>query len=412
MASHAPTDEVDAIVAQIFSPAGHDDPYPFYARLLELAPVHRGGAGVYYISGHAAGEEALRRPELGVAGRFASIRRDWREHSTFTIPIKGIGMIDPPDHTRLRRLVTGAFTARRVQAMRDATSALVDGLLDRLAEQGSAGAPVDFMAVFAFPLPVAVISAMLGLPVDDYATIGPLIQTWALGTGPASIVSEPVIKAADAAADEVWAVLSEAVAAHRRRPGDDLLTELIQVEENGDTLSEDELVTMLFNLYMAGFLTTAHLLGNALVTFESAPDQADLLRKTPDLAACAVEELLRYDVPTHLLGRTVREDVTIGEVPIPAGASVIVLPAAANRDPSVFDQPDQLDLRRQPNPHIAFGGGIHYCLGAMLAKMEIQRALPALLQRFPGLHLGQSQRRIPGLMFRGYDSLPVHLDHR
>ena len=410
---HMRAAEADAVIAQILSPAGEENPYPFYARLLELGTVHLTADGMCYIAGHAACEMALRRPEFGLANRFDVVRPDWQDHLAFTLGQPGgMAMTEPPAHTRLRRPVSGAFTARRVQTMREDIARLVDGLLDALAEQGAGGGPVDFMEVFAYPLPVSVISAMLGLPVEDFAPINPLVRTWLAGVGPAVTVSAAQLQAADAAAEECRVLLSDAVAEQRQRPAGGLLTVLIEAADGPDGLSEEEIVSLLFNIYLAGFLTTAHLLGNSLVAFESAPDQADLLSTSPELAASAVDELLRYDAPVQLLGRMVLQAVTVDGVHLPAGTPAMILPGAGNRDPRVFDDPDLLNLRRQPNPHVSFGGGIHYCLGAILAKLEAQLALPALLQRFPDLYVGAPRRRTQGLSFRGYDSLPIHVESR
>ena len=340
------------------------------------------------------------------------MRADWRDHPTFTILSGGLPALDPPDHTRLRRLVTGAFTARRVQAMRQVIAVLVDRLLDRLAERGTGGAPVDFMSTVAFPLPVAVISAMLGLPEENFDVLGRLVARWVAGIQLTSAVSEEALKAADDAVNQIRAILSEAISARHRDPGDDVLSALIAVRDHGSGLSEDELIPTLFILYVAGFLTTAFLLGNALVAFESFPDQAGLLRDDPELTGSAVEELLRYDSPLQAVQRRVLQDVDIEGERLPAGAALLICTGAGNRDPRVFDRPDRLDLRRDPNPHLAFGGGIHYCVGAMLAKLEASVALPALLRRFPDLHLDAEPRRTPGLVLRGHAPLHVRLGQR
>jgi cytochrome P450 len=397
----------DSVLAEIFTPPGVDDPYPRYARLRAEAPVHRSADGVWYVSSYAACAEVVRAPEFGVAGRLAVLRPDWQDHPSLSLTANSMGVLDPPDHTRLRRLVVRAFTARRVAELRPTVERLVDGLLDGLGERGAGGAPVDFMAELALRLPIAVIGRLLGAPPELLDELGPLILRWIPAINPVSWADERVIPAADRAAVEIHELAAAMVAARRADQGDDLLTDLIRVEDGGERLSNAELLDTVNLLYVAGFLTTSHLLGNALVALMDAPEQAELLRTDPGCAGTAIEEFLRYDSPGQYGARTALRDTTVGGQRVSAGEIVMVMTGAANRDPAAFDRPDVLDLRRDPNPHLSFGGGIHYCLGAGLARMEATVALPALLRRFPGVRVAAGAQRAANSVFWGYRTLPV-----
>ena len=302
---------------------------------------------------------------------------------------------DPPDHTRLRRLVSSAFTARRVQALRPAVEAMVGELLDGLAGEA------DFVPAFAFPLPVNVIGELLGVPAADRAQFQTLIGDWSRVL---EVLSPEVLAKADPAAATLRAYLAGLAAERRRKPADDLLSALVAAESDGDRLTEDELLTMAALLFAAGFETTTNLLSNSLVALLSDPSQHPSLHADP---ATAVEELLRYDTSVQIVVRVVYEDIELGGVPVSAGERVVAYLGAGNRDPERFADPHRLDLGRSDNAPLSFGGGIHYCLGAPLARLEAQVALPALLRRFPGLALAGSPVRRDSLTIRGYTALPV-----
>ena len=288
---------------------------------------------------------------------------------------------NPPDHTRLRGLVHKAFTPRRVEQMRSQIQAITDGLLDRVQAAGRA----DLIAELAYPLPVTVIAAMLGVPAEDHAQF----HAWSDALAHSLDLTEDpeVYTRASRAAVALTAYLRTIIEQRRRQPQDDLLSALILAEEGGGRLSEDELYATVTLLLVAGHETTVNLIGNGVLALLRHPDQLRRLRDEPGLIRTAVEELLRYDSPVQATSRVARADLEIGGHTIRAGQQVSFLLGAANHDPARFADPTRLDLSRDPNPHLAFGSGIHYCLGAPLARLEGQIAINTLVQRLPGLAL-------------------------
>jgi cytochrome P450 len=307
-------------------------------------------------------------------------------------------VLNPPDHTRLRRLVSGAFTARRVQALRPAVARMVDDLLDAMTGE------VDFIGAFAFPLPVNVIGELLGVPAEDRAQFQPLVRDW---TQIMEVLTPDVVSHADRAAAAIRDYLADLVAQRRRRPSGDLISALIAAGEVGDRLSEDELITMSGLLFAAGFETTSNLLANGLAALLAHPQQLRLLRERPDLGQAAVEELVRFDSPVQLITRVVADPVELGGTEVAEGERVVAYLGAGNRDPERFADPDELRLDRADNAPLSFGGGIHYCLGAPLARLEAQVALPALARRFPRLALAGAPEHRDSLSIKGFSRLPV-----
>jgi cytochrome P450 len=320
---------------------------------------------------------------------------DWAEHPSLRLLFTSILTLNPPDHTRLRRLVSTSFTARRVRQLRPAVERLVDDLLDGVPEEG------DFVSAFAFPLPVNVIGELLGVPAEDRAQFQPLIRDW---TQVLDVITPEVLATADPAAAQVRDYLTGLVERRRREPRNDLISALVAAEAEGDRLTSDELLTMAALLFAAGFETTTNLLANSVVALLHNPDQHRLIG-----APNAVEELLRYDSPLQRNRRVVAHDLEFGGKQLKQGQLVLQLLGAANRDPAQFPAPDQLDVRRTPNAHLAFGRGIHFCLGAPLARLEAPIAISTLLRRFPELRLATD--RLDWWpergMFRGLKALPV-----
>ncbi|OLB78760.1 MAG: cytochrome [Actinobacteria bacterium 13_2_20CM_2_71_6] len=380
---------------------GREDPYPRYERLRQMSPMVRAEDGALVVTRYADCAQVARDPRLGHLPpdvlAFVGFP-DWSEHPALRQLFTSMLVLNPPDHTRLRRLVSGAFTARRVQALRPAIVRMVDDLLDGMAGE------VDFIGSFAFPLPVNVIGELLGVPAGDRAQFQSLVRDWTLVL---EVITPEVLSRADPAAATIRDYLAGLVAERRRRPGADLLSALVAAEEAGDQLSEDELLSTAALLFAAGFETTTNLLANGLVALLEHPAQMSLLREQPDLAQSAVEELLRFDSPVQLISRVVVEAVELGGIAVEAGERVVAYLGAGNRDPQHFTDPDQLRLNRTDNAPLSFGGGIHYCLGAPLARLEAQVALPALVRRFPRLALCGAPERRDSLSIKGFIRLPV-----
>ncbi len=396
-----------------------DTPHWAYRLLQRRDPVHQSPFGFWVLSRHLEVSAALRHPDLGVdPGRIDSsllrlgpLRRlldspasnqigrgDFLEMSGDLLLMR-----DPPDHTRLRGLVSRAFTPRQVTRLEGRIVALTEELLAPLRRRRRR---FDLMAELAYPLPARVICELIGLPPDDHELIAAHGKDLAVGLDP--LPSADQMRGADRAVVALRDHLAGPIAQRRTTPTDDLLTALVQAESGGDRLSHDELVATIVLLLIAGHETTANLIGNAVALLDGHPDQRDALRDRPELAETAVEELLRYEPPVQMTQRTALEDIELGDRVIPAGSIVILLVGAANRDPDVFPDPHRLDLGRAPNPHLSFGAGVHYCLGAALARMEGRIALPALYRALPGLRVVSPRpRHRSGFVIRGYPELPV-----
>jgi hypothetical protein len=379
------------------------DPYPTYHRLRALDPVHRSPLGFWVLTRYEDVVMALRDARFG--------KEALAELAAQRLGSESVGarlsMLDrdPPDHTRLRALVNKAFTSRVVETLRPRVQQIVDELLDRVEDAGR----MDLIEDFAYPLPVIVICEMLGVPVEDREHF----KSWGLDIArgldalllpPGSEVQQRGVAARRAITDYFRALIAE----RRAAPRADLLSALIATEEAGDKLSEDELLATCILLLIAGHETTANLIGNGALALLRHPDQFRRLREEPGLIASAVEELLRYDGPVQRTARVPSEDVSIGGRIIPKGELVMPFIGAADRDPAQFPDPDRLDIARADNRHIAFGWGIHFCLGAPLARVEGQIAVNALVQRFPKLAPATDAPEFrQSLTLRGLTSLPV-----
>jgi cytochrome P450 len=386
-----------------FDPAVVADPYPYYRRMREQDPVHRNDSvRAWFLTRHADVCELLRDE------RFSS---DGTRGERYVPPPPGRGrpgrsmlVVDPPDHTRLRNLVSKVFTPRMVERLRPRIESITADLVDRLA---SGPSRADLIEQFAYPLPVIVIAEMLGVPARDRAQFQEWSAVVVRGLDPFldSATQEAVFDARDA----LIGYLRGIIAARRREPAEDLITGMIAAQEAGDFLSEGELVAMCNLLLVAGHETTVNLIGGGTLALLRNPDQHERLRRQPALARTAVEELLRYAPPVQWTGRVATEELELGGRRIAPRQSVVGILAAANRDPEVFADPDMLDLGRDPNPHVGFGRGIHFCLGAPLARLEAQIALPLLLERFPDLRLAGEPEPRPTWNLRGLARLPVGL---
>jgi cytochrome P450 len=393
------TAETDRLLGELTTLTGRDDPYPRYARLREISPVVRAEDGALVLTRHADCAAVTRDPRLGhlPTHMLAFIGlEDWAEHPALLQLFTSMLTLNPPDHTRLRRLVSSTFTARRVQAMRPAIEAMVDDLLAEMPGR------TDFVQSFAFRLPVNVIGELLGVPAADRGAFQSVVRDWSQVL---ESIGPDVLVTADPAAATLRGYLGELAAERRRQPQDDLISALVAAEEGGDRLTEEELLTTAGLLFAAGFETTTNLLANGLVALLHNRGQLAAMKAAP---GPAVEELLRFDSPVQLLTRVVYEDIELGGVPITAGERVVAYLGAGNRDPERFSDPDKLDLQRTDNAPLSFGGGIHFCLGAPLARLEAQIAFPALLNRFPELELAGEPERRNSLTIRGLTTLEVY----
>jgi cytochrome P450 len=392
-------------------PAFIAEPYPVYRRLREEHPILWNPAtGQWLLSRHADVNRLLRDRRLGRTYLHRSTHAEMGRpeppawHGPFH-ELNDAGMLDmePPDHTRLRRLVLKAFTPRTVEAMRGRIGAIVDGLID---EFGGAG-EVDLIARFAEPLPVTVIAELLGVPVADRH----LLRPWSADICLMYELDPPETSARRAvqASLEFGAYLRDLLAERRRRPGEDLISALAGVVDDGDTLTETELIGTCVLLLNAGHEASVNGAGNGWWTLFRHPEALARLRADPSLLPTAIEELLRYDTPLSLFERWVLEPIEVDGVAIPAGDEVALLFGSANRDPRVFDRADELDLARDPNPYLSFGAGIHYCLGAPLAKLELGIAFEALLRRVPRMELVEPPEWKPTFVLRGLRELRVRI---
>jgi cytochrome P450 len=396
-----------------FEPGFTDDPYPQYAAVRAAAPVYEHPMGFWMLTRYADVSWLLRAASLSVEDRNLADSplvqlREATYGENAAQPVDGLSMLDrdPPDHTRLRRLVAKAFTPRAIAALRPRISELVDRMLDTAADQRR----VDLVDALAFPLPFTVIAEMLGTPPADHERIRELSGTVVRSLEP---VADPELAAAIMAADaELIGIAAEMIAWKREHPADDLLTALVNAEDDGDVLSDDELVAQTLLLYIAGHETTVNLIAGGTLALLRHPGQLALLRRDPALVPNAVEELLRYDSPVQASRRITLEPVTLSDVTIPAGAFVMASLAAANRDQD-FWGPDADDLRldrENARQHVSFGAGHHHCLGASLARLEACIAFERVVSRFPGLALDGDVVWNGRINLRGPARLPVSLN--
>ncbi|MFJ4699095.1 MULTISPECIES: cytochrome P450 [unclassified Streptomyces] len=390
-------------------PAFLADPYPVYAALREAGRVlHYAPSGQWLVPHHADVSALLRDRRLGRSYQHRYTHEEFgrtpppRAHAPFH-ELNDLGMLElePPDHTRIRRLVSHAFTPRTVEALRPYVTGLARDLADALAERGGG----DLLTEVAEPLPVAVIAELLGVPEADR----PLLRPWSAAICAMYELnpSEETARRAVAASAEFSAYLRALIADRARRPGDDLVSALVAAREAGDRLSEAEIVATCALLLNAGHEATVGATVNGWHALLTHPDQLAALRASHGLVPTAVEELLRYDTPLQLFERWVLDDIEIGGVTIPRGEELALLFGSANHDPAVFAEPHRLDLTRPAVPHVSFSAGIHYCVGAPLARLELTASLAALLDRAPGLHLAGEARRRPNFVMRGFAELPV-----
>jgi cytochrome P450 len=392
-------------LAELADPANLPNPYPVLAGLREASPFAEADGAFVVVGKHADCSAVLRHPnassERDKSLLAAASPRRRRDRPSFL-------SLDPPDHTRLRRLVSKAFTPRTVARLEPRIRAITSDLLTAAAAAGQ----MEVVSQLAYPLPVRIISELLGVPVEDH----PRFAGWSarlahslqpdFGLDPEA--AQAKAEAAAVAGDEFAVYFRELIAMRRAQPTEDLLSEMIAAEDNGERLTEDELIATCVLLLVAGHETTVGLISNAILALLRHPDQLALLRGDPSLAASAVEETLRYDAPVQMTARVARGGMHVGPIAAPDGALVLLLLAASGRDPRVFDDPDRFDIRRGATGHLAFAAGPHFCLGAPLARLEAAIALESFARRIQRPELVASSLDYkPNLNLRGPERLVV-----
>ncbi|MGV7214248.1 cytochrome P450 [Bradyrhizobium sp. UFLA05-112] len=396
----------------LFNPLAPDfirDPYPHYERLRAVDPMHLTPFGSFVASRHAEVSLVLRDKRFGKDFAERSRRRygpEIMEEPVFRNLGHTMLQADPPDHTRLRGLVVKAFTARRVEDMRPRIQEIVDQTLDAMIDRGQ----MDLIGDFAFRLPVTIICDMLGIPEEHR-------EGFHKGSSDGVRILDPVpmtpdeIKQGNARNLMAQMYFHQLFELRRRNPGDDLTTQLVLAEEDGNKLTNEELTANIMLLFVAGHETTVNLIGNGLLALHRNPDQLALLRSRPELITNAIEEFLRYDSSVQMTGRVTLGDIhDLGGKRIPKGESVLCLLGSANRDPAVYpDSPERLDILRDNVKPVSFGGGIHFCLGAQLARIEAEIAINTLLRRLPDLRIDdvQNPEWRPTFVLRGLKRLPA-----
>ena len=397
-----------------FEPSFAENPYPQWQLLRENDPVYQTPLDFWMLLRYEDINRFVRDHSLSVEDRNAgaSLTDEMRKQvlgdrfdELMQRGSRAMLNLDPPDHTRLRRLVTKAFTPRVIEQLRPRIQELVDGYLDAATEKGE----LELVADLAFPLPFAVISEMLGMPDTDTAQLRQWSGTLVRSLEP--LADPELIRAIAEAGENIRAFTQEAIAWKRREPSDDLLSALIAAEEGGDVLSDDELIDQVVLLYVAGHETTVNLIGNGMLALLRSRAQLERLQADPSLETNTVEELLRYDPPVQMTRRITLKDVEVGDKTIPAGTFVACVIASANRDPAQWgDTADAVDIGRAgAEKHLAFGGGAHHCLGAALARLEGRVAIGTLVRRFPDIEMAGPPSWNGRLNLRGVDRLPLSI---
>ncbi|WP_229068290.1 cytochrome P450 [Actinoplanes sp. DH11] len=392
----------ETALASLFSAQGRLDPYPAYDALREHAPIFKALDGRWFVTTHELTNRMMREPSLRVAeaADYDGFWPDWRENRAVASIVMSMLQFNPPEHTRVRRAAAATFTARRVAGMRDVITAITGELIEEMPPNA------DFISAFAYPLPIAVICALLGVPASDRPWFRQRATDLTVVLEPIS--SDEEMRRADVAGRELEDYFVGLIAERRRSPREDLTSALAA---DGSGLTGQELLANLVLLLVAGFETTTNLLGTGLQILMDLPEQGDRLRQEPALAEGFVEEVLRYDSPVQLTTRFTSTplDLPDGRT-LPAGDMLTMLLGSANRDPARYPDPHRFDPDRPNIQPVSFGGGAHYCLGAPLARLEAQVAFPLLLRRLPGLRLTGPGERRDRLVLRGYASLPIATD--
>jgi len=381
------------------------NPYEQLKALREIGkPVWHEGMQIFLAARHSDANDVFRNKSLG---RIFTDKKPDFEWETFNwLHSDSILDSEPPKHTRLRSLVAKAFNRNKIEGMRPAVERITQQLLDAIDEKVKSGETFDLIADYAEPLPVKIIADLLGFPESEEHLLRPWSQSIVkmYEVNPSEQYQMEAKKAAAEFAEYV-----RSLAEHRKKnPGQDLITDLAMVEENGEKLNSHELVATCVLLLNAGHEASVNAFGNGMVAALERPDQAELLRRNSRaITDTALEEFMRFDAPLHLFERTATVDTELGGVKIERGQKIAALIGSANRDSAVFERADEMDLTRDPNPHIGFGAGIHFCLGAPLARLEMSVSLPALWEKYPNMQLAGTPVRRPTFVLRGYESVSI-----
>jgi cytochrome P450 len=403
----------ERLFKELTSPEGQVNPYPVYARMRLLAPVFLDGDSAL-LTRYDDCQSIIRNPNLGAQSPawMDRIRPSWREHPGLVATHESFVFRDPPDHTRLRRHVSGGFSPTRVRKWQEYITAVTTQVLDQLEDGGTDGGTVDLHEVLATSLPIQVISKIMGVPEEDHPMLRVPLEGLRLAADGSPVSKLPII---DKAGEDLMNYFADLAAQRRQEPRDDLVTALATVRDTGGgagepddaVLTEEEMLQSLTLIFSAAIESMADLLLNGTAAFIEHPDQAAALRADPAaLTAGAVEEAMRYDAPVQAIGRIAAHDFSVGDVPIPDGTYMLGFIGAGNRDPDRFPEPDTFDITRAGPAPLSLSGGAHFCLGAALARLEAATYFPALVTRFPELsYAGTPERR--GFVLRGFASFPV-----
>jgi cytochrome P450 len=381
------------------------DPYPALKELRNApGPVWHEGMQIFLAARHSDANDVFRNKSLGRIFKEKAPEFEWEIFNW--LHADSILDSEPPKHTRLRSLVAKAFNRQKIEGMRPAVERITEQLLDAIDHKVKAGENFDLIADYAEPLPVKIIADLLGFPESEEH----LLRPWSQAIVKMYEVNPSVQYQTEAklAASEFAQYVRDLAESRKKNPGPDLISDLASVEENGEKLNMQELVATCILLLNAGHEASVNAFGNGMVAALQRPDQVKLLRETPrEITDTALEEFMRFDAPLHLFERTATADTQIGGVQIQAGQKIAALIGSANRDESVFSAPETMDLTRDPNPHIGFGAGIHFCLGAPLARLEMSVSLPALWEKYPTMQLAAAPVRRPTFVLRGYESVAI-----
>ncbi|MGW7410709.1 cytochrome P450 [Streptomyces sp. NPDC054833] len=394
--------------AALTTVSGRQDPYPWYEAVRAHGEAAWLGPGKLIVVGYEECDRALRDTRLHVqdAARYDASAPGWRDHSSLRAFTSSMLYSNPPDHTRLRAVAGFAFTPPKIRRLRSVIEEMTERLLDRMAGLGAAGSAVDLIAEFASRLPVAVISAMLGFPEQDQVWFRDMASTIAVSTD--GFRDAAALERADRAMDEMTAYFADLAGRRRREPRDDLVTHLVNThDEDPHRLGHDELMGTLMVLLTAGFETTSFLIGHGALLALARPAFAERLCADPDFVTGYVEEILRFEPPVHVTSRWAAADTELPGTAVPAGTRLTLILAAANRDARRFADPARFDPDRRDNRPLSFGAGGHFCLGAPLARLEAQLALPRLFARFPRLRATEPPVYRDRWVVRGLDTFPV-----